>query len=100
MARLAAGTIGTDLAANETALRLLCVRAELIAGIESPAEDLPLRREYQMQRLVASMGRGERAGPGDIDDLALEWIASGPVEAEVYDSLLGRFMRCREACGR
>jgi hypothetical protein len=47
-----------------------------------------------MQRLVASMGRGERATPADLDDLALEWLAVGPVEATVYEALARRFERC------
>jgi hypothetical protein len=98
--KIAAGTASTDLAANEAALRLLCVRAELIADVPTPPEDLELRREYQMQRLVASMGRGERVAPTELDDLALEWLAAGPVEAAVHDALLARFERCRGAGGR
>ena len=97
IAAVAAGTFSADLAANEAALRLLCVRAELIAGAATPPEDLELRREYQMRRLVESMGRGERATPVALDDLALEWIAVGPVEPAVHDALLSRFARCRTA---
>jgi hypothetical protein len=96
LTRIAAGSISTDLAANETALRMLCIRAELLADVPSPAEDLDLRREYQMQRLVASMGRGERPGPSGFEDLAREWLATGPVEAGTYDGLFARFERCRE----
>lgn len=99
MARTAAGAIGTDLAANESARRMLCVRAELIAGVPTPPEDLELRREYQMQRLVAAMGRGERPAPADLDALALEWIAAGPVETVVHDALLARLERCRGTLG-
>jgi len=95
MAAVAAGTVSTDLAANEAALRLLCVRAELIADATTPPEDVELRREYQMQRLVASMGRGERVTPAQLDDLALAWIAVGPVEPAVHDALFARFERCR-----
>jgi hypothetical protein len=95
MEKIAAGEVSTDLAANEATLRLLCIRAELIADTATPPEDLPLRREYQMQRLVASMGRGERAAPTDLDGLALEWLAVGPVEAAVHDALYARFERCR-----
>ncbi len=97
IAAVAAGTVSADIVANEAALRLLCVRAELIAGAATPPEDLELRREYQMQRLVASMGRGERVTPAALDDLALEWIAVGPVEPAVHDALLARFERCRNA---
>jgi hypothetical protein len=92
---VASGTVSADLAANEAALRLLCVRAELITETPTPPEDLEMRREYQMQRLVASMGRGERATPADLDDLALEWLAVGPVESTVYEALAQRFARCR-----
>jgi hypothetical protein len=97
MGRIAAGTVSTDLAANEAALRLLCIRAELFTDTATPPEDLPLRREYQMQRLVASMGRGERATPTDLDDLALEWLAVGPVEPALHDALYARFERCRNS---
>jgi hypothetical protein len=93
--KVAAGAVDTDLAANEAALRLLCIRAELLTDAPTPPEDLPLRREYQMQRLVASMGRGERATPADLDDLALAWLAVGPVETAVHDALFARFERCR-----
>jgi len=96
LARLAAGPVEADLAANAAALRLLCVRAELVAGVDTPAEDLELRREYQMQRLVASMSRGERVSAADLDALALEWIAVGPVEPTLHAALLARFERCRQ----
>jgi hypothetical protein len=96
---IAGGTIGADLAANEAALRLLCVRAELAAGVETPAEDLELRRDYQMQRLVDSMRHGNRVTPTEIDDLSLEWLAVGPVEPAVHDALFARLARCRDACG-
>jgi hypothetical protein len=97
LARVAAGDFSADLAANAAELRLLCVRAELIAGLPSPAEDVELRRDYQMQRLVQSMQRGERVTPAELDELALEWIAVGPVEPAAHEALLDRFERCREA---
>jgi hypothetical protein len=93
--KVAAGSFSADLAANEAALRLLCVRAELIVGADTPPEDLELRRDHQLRRLVASMQRGERATPADLDDLALEWLEAGPVEQGVHDALLARFERCR-----
>jgi len=93
LAAVAAGTVDLDPAANAAALRLLCVRAELLAGLASPPQDLELRREHQMQRLVEAMGRGERPGPGATHDLALEWLAVGPVEPATYDALHDRFVR-------
>jgi hypothetical protein len=95
MERADTGALGSDLAANEAALRLICVRAELLADLPTPAEDLELRREYQMRRLVESMGRGERTSAADIDDLTLEWLAVGPLAPAAHDALLDRFKRCR-----
>ncbi len=100
LAKVTADEISADLAANEAALRLLCVRAEVIAGVPTPPEDHALRREYQMQRLVAAMGQGERTGPRDLDELVLEWIAVGPVETDIDAALRERFERCWEAGGR
>ncbi len=94
LAGLAGGDAETDLAAHEAALRLLCVRAELATGRTTPPEDQERRREYQMQRLVAAMGQGERSRPGDLEDLALEWIAVGPVAAGVEPALRERFEAC------
>jgi hypothetical protein len=76
-------------------VRLLCSGAPLSPPAPTPPEDLPLRREYQMQRLVASMGRGERATTTDLDGLALEWLTVGPVEAAVHDALFVRFQHCQ-----
>ncbi|MGI9247287.1 MAG: DUF349 domain-containing protein [Steroidobacteraceae bacterium] len=95
LARLVAADFSRDTAANEAGLRLLCVRSELMAGIDSPAEDAELRRELQMQRLAASMG-GDRQHP-DALALALEWVAAGPTGDEVYAALLKRFRRAWEA---
>ncbi|MEO8466611.1 MAG: DUF349 domain-containing protein [Gammaproteobacteria bacterium] len=100
LSTVAAGAASADLAANEAALRLLCIRAELNADAPTPSEDLALRREYQLQRLVESMGRGERVVPVGRDDLALEWIAVGPVESSVHDVLFARFERCRDTRGK
>ena len=97
LAAVAAGAVSADLAANTAALRLLCVRAELIAGADTPPEDQQLRREYQMQRLVQSMAHGERDTPADLDHLAAEWLAAGPVLPADYDALFARFARCRDA---
>jgi len=85
----------TDFAANEAALRKLCIRAEVLAQLPSPLEDQAARREYQVQRLVQSMGQGLSADPAELDAMAIEWIGVGPTEAATYQPLLERFMHCR-----
>jgi Domain of Unknown Function (DUF349) len=83
-----------DVAANEKSLRLLCIRAEILAERTTPAEDQGLRREYQVQRLVERMGQGE-ANPDGLDSLALAWVRVGPIASATYESLLARFLGCR-----
>ncbi len=91
-----AGERSADLAANEVALRMLCIRAEILADMPTPPEDQPLRREYQLQRLVQSMGQGVRADDTQLDTMAIEWVSVGPVDEATYAPLLQRFRRCRE----
>ena len=90
---LASGNSG-DIAANEKALRLLCIRAEIVTDTPTPAQDQTLRREYQVQRLVQNMGQGTRADEAQLDAMALEWIRVGPTEEAAYLPLLERFKRC------
>ena len=84
-----------DLAANETALKLLCIRAEMQTDMPTPPEDQALRREYQLQRLVQNLGQGAKADATQLDTMVIEWIAVGPIEEATYQSLVQRFLRCR-----
>jgi len=68
----------------------------VLTDVPTPPEDQGFRREYQLQRLVHSMGQGVSADPAQLDALALEWLAAGPVEEEAYTRLLARFERCRD----
>jgi len=88
-----------DMAANETTLRRLCIRAEIAVELPTPAEDQPLRREYQVQQLIQTMGQGVGNDRSDGDELlnalTLEWIAVGPADETAYSSLAQRFRECR-----
>ncbi len=94
--RVAAGDVAGDLSANESQLRLLCIRAELVADVATPESDLGLRRNYQMRRLVEAKGLGADAALADLDELALEWFTAGPVDPSVEAVLRVRFDGCRE----
>jgi hypothetical protein len=78
-------------AAHEKALRMLCVRSEILEELPTPAEDQELRREHQMRRLVERMGRGNQEAGDSVESLALEWIRGNCAAAEVYRSLFERF---------
>jgi hypothetical protein len=84
-----------DLPANEKALRLLCIRAEILADRPTPSEDQALRREYQVQRLIQGMGQGITADSTQLDTLALQWLRAGPIGDDTYLRLLDRFKGCR-----
>ncbi len=85
----------SDPAANEALLRNLCIRAEILTDSATPAEDQGLRREYQVQRLMQSMGQGISADETQLDALAIEWLGVGPVEDATYTALVERFKSCR-----
>ncbi len=77
-------------ATREKALRILCIRGEILEDLPTPAEDQELRREYQMQRLVERMGKGNAGADESVESLTLEWTRSGFASEDVYQSLLGR----------
>lgn len=87
---------GTDPESNAQALRLLCVRAELLAEVATPQADLPLRREYQMQQLTRGLGQARIPRREGLDALLMEWLAVGATREEVHAPLLARFRACRE----
>jgi hypothetical protein len=78
-------------AAHETALRMLCVRSEILIDLPTPVEDQELRRDYQMHRLVERMGRGNEGADDSVESLSLAWTRSKSAQEEVYQSLFARF---------
>jgi hypothetical protein len=93
-----AGSVSdADSADREKSLRMLCIRCEIESEMPTPPEDEPLRREYQVQRLMQGMGQGHHANDGDWDAMTLEWIRIAAISPAVHESLQSRFMRCRAA---
>lgn len=90
----------SDLSANELALRTLCIRAEILTESPTPDIDQPLRREYQVKRLMQSMGQGVKPQEGELDALTMEWLGAGPVEEATYLQLAERFKECRSKAVR
>ena len=91
----AESALAADITANEAALRMLCIRSEILTGRDSPTEDHALRREYQVKRLMQRMGQGGDQATDDLGSLALEWIRLGPVSAATTATLSTRFFQCR-----
>jgi ElaB/YqjD/DUF883 family membrane-anchored ribosome-binding protein len=87
----------TDAPARERALRMLCVRTEILKERATPAEDESLRREYQVQRLVHGMGQGRRVEEGDGRAMVTEWVGIGAIEPRTHEELEVRFRRGLES---
>lgn len=81
----------------------LCVRAELLAGIESPAEARDERLALQVAQLADKMGRQQdapaRTSGDDFDELLVQWYAAPITEAETERALGARFARACAAAG-
>ena len=76
---------------NTELLRTLTIRAEILAGLESPAEDKQVRMAYQVKQMQEAFGQRDSS----FEPLILEWIALGGVATGVYTSLLERFNHSR-----
>jgi hypothetical protein len=81
-------------AAREQTLRNLCIRFEILSDTATPNEDMPARRALQLQKLTQGGGQEELRTRQDWDALALEWLKSDAVSAEVFAQLQERFLRC------
>lgn len=81
----------------------LCVRMELLAGIESPPEAAEARLAYQVARLARAMGQGsvprqeQDAALAEAEQTEREWLLASPAPAPVRSALERRFQRAVEA---
>jgi hypothetical protein len=91
----AGAAVAAEAAANENALRTLCIRSEIFSDRPTPPEDQSLRREYQMQRLMQRMGQRSEEDSDAWETLALAWVRIGPIAPAEYQLLLARFVRSR-----
>lgn len=87
-ARTAADLTAADQASHRDALQLLCIRAEILSGRETPADDKSLRMDYQLQQLQQGLGKKEET----LEELAIEWVGIGAVDDASYALLFNRFM--------
>lgn len=81
----------TNVEQNLADLRLLCIRAEILAGATTPAADQALRMEYQVKQLEQNFGQKASDPRSALDELVFEWLAVGPVSATAYEPLFKRF---------
>lgn len=66
---------------NEEKAREICIAAEINAGLDSPAEDKALRMTVQLKQLKSSFGKTSRSGAQLVNELELQLLCLGPLEA-------------------
>jgi hypothetical protein len=82
---------GAIQATNTELLHTLTIRAEILAGQESPAADKQARMAYQVRQMQQGFGQRDNS----FEPLVLEWIALGGVVTPTYTTLLSRFTNAR-----
>ena len=78
---------------NAGKLHDLCIKLEIAAGVDSPAQDQQRRMELQVSRLSSGLNqRAEAASGGEqVEALQIEWCAVGPVAASEREQFSERF---------
>ena len=90
----------SELQANLDHRKELCLRMEILTGIESPPEEQQARMTYQANRLAEAIGQGVDDPVGNMADLKLEWCLSGAAPASQEKRLQVRFEKARKAAGQ
>ena len=81
----------SELRANLTHRQELCLRMEILAGVESPPEVQQVRLEFQVNRLAEAIGQGSGDKVGKMGEIRREWYLSGGAPANLEKILQGRF---------
>lgn len=77
---------------NRQARETLCLRMEILAGVESPPEYAAARMNFQVQRLSSALGgRGAAPGRDTLEGLLREWCLNGAAPAADAATLESRF---------
>lgn len=84
---------------NGKEVDLLCVRMELLAGIDSPPDSIAVRRDYQFSQLSAALERRETAPDPLVqaDDVLTRFCTIGAVTIGSGAPLLARFEKALSA---
>src|SRR5690606_35684258 len=66
---------------NEEKAREICIAAEINAALDSPAEDKALRLTVQLKQLKNSFGKASKSGAQLVNELELQLLCLGPLDA-------------------
>ena len=73
--------------ASEEQLSELNIRADILAGVETPESERPLRMSYQMQRLQQGLGQAEQ---DTAKTLLMDWLSLRALDSARYEAALVR----------
>ncbi|HEX7027653.1 MAG TPA: DUF349 domain-containing protein, partial [Gammaproteobacteria bacterium] len=96
-------TAGYTLNQDLERAQLLCIRAEIIADITSPAEAREQRMQYQLSLLGAAMTGGidtNKPAAEQTAELIGDWISVGPLEISQFDLLETRLKKALDALNK
>ena len=79
--------------ANLQTLESLCLRLEILVGIDSPVEYAQERMALQVQRLSSALKERKDAEAENADDLLRAWCLSGPAPTAHAQALEARFSK-------
>ena|GEM_PF-135902 len=66
---------------NEEKAREICIAAEINAALDSPPEDKALRMTVQLKQLKNSFGKTSKSGAQLVNELELQLLCLGPLDA-------------------
>lgn len=81
----------SELRVNLSHRKELCLRMEILAGVESPPEVHQARLEFQVNRLAEAIGQGSGDKVGKMAEIQHEWYLSGGAPVNQEKILQGRF---------
>ncbi len=85
--------------------QIMCIRMEIMAGVDSSVEDRKMRMEYQVSQLADKMKQGDilekedrlKSESAEAFSLLHEWSTTGPVPDDQLSQLVRRFEAARSA---
>jgi DNA repair protein SbcC/Rad50 len=76
---------------NTEHMQTLAIRAEILAGLDTPSEFKQARMNYQVQQMQTAFGQRD----SNFAPLLQEWISLGGIDTTQYQQLLERFNKAR-----
>ena len=87
----------SELRGNLESRKELCLRMEILAGVDSPAEAQQARLEFQVKRLAEAMGQGTEGPIGNRAGIQHEWYLTGAAPASDEQVLQARFEKASQS---